>query len=84
MDFDKCYTELDNLNEMAKERVYRTYVIFYRYDRGEQYDVYYVGHKLADAKKQYNEEVVKFFSYGPDDVSQLWFVEMALDKAQLD
>ena len=49
------------------------YVIFYRYNHGEYYEVYWVGDNLEQGKTKYLEECKSFFKSGPDDLSQLWF-----------
>lgn len=64
-----------NLNEATNEQLSTKYVIFFRYDRGEDYAVYYVGDSLIDSKREFKKQVCKWFSIGPDDVSQLWFVK---------
>lgn len=63
------------LNEATNEQLFTKYVIFFRYDRGEDYAVYYVGDSLVDSKREFKKQVCKWFSIGPDDVSQLWFVK---------
>ena len=52
------------------------YVIFFRYDQGEDYEIYHIGNNLKVGKQVFNKEFVDFFGYGPDDCSQLWFCKL--------
>lgn len=63
------------LNEDINDKLFTKYVIFFRYDRGEEYGVWYVGDSLAECKQEFKNQVCNWFSIGPDDVSQLWFVK---------
>ena len=56
-------------------KLFTKYVIFFRYDRGEEYAVWYVGDSLAECKREFKNHVCYWFSVGPDDASQLWFVK---------
>lgn len=50
------------------------FVIFFRYDRSEEYSIYHVGTNRTQMKKQWRNDSVEFFRCGPDDVSQLYFM----------
>ena len=56
-------------------KLFTKYVIFFRYDHGESYIVWYVSDSLVDCKREFKDQVCHWFSTGPDDVSQVWFVK---------
>lgn len=49
------------------------YITYYRYDRGEDFSLYHVDLTETGSESHwYEEDVIDFHSYGPDDVSQLY------------
>ena len=51
------------------------YLTLTRYDRGEEYSVWNVCKDYDEALQQFKEDLIDWFGYGPDDVSQIYFIE---------
>ena len=51
------------------------YLTLTRYDRGEDYSVLNVSKDYDEALQQFKEDLIDWFGYGPDDVSQIYFIK---------
>lgn len=63
----------------------KTYITYFRYDRGENYSIYNLETSLKRSIKSWKEkDLPSFLSYGPDDVSQLYLVKVDLPKTDVE
>lgn len=59
------------------------YASVFRYDHGEEFNIYNIYKSFEEAKKGWKKDVKDFLSYGPDDASTLYLFELALSTSEM-